>query len=68
MDSRKFEEFIVDVGFDAPPQLSTNLVHRTGFLEFAGIESPRVPALAIEIHLAEKIYAYSKHYPRRSSQ
>lgn len=63
LDTRKFEAFIVDVGFDVPATLSTEIVHGAGFLEFAGIESPRIPALAIEIHLAEKLHAYSKHYP-----
>jgi len=38
-------------------------VHGAGFLAFAGVESPRIPALAIEIHLAEKLHGYSKHFP-----
>jgi hypothetical protein len=68
LDDRKFEEFIVDVGFDAPIELWTEIVHQPGFLAFAGIESPHIPALAIEIHLAEKLHAYSKEYgPNRTN-
>ncbi len=46
-----------------PLQLSTDALHHPGFLEFAGIESPSIPTLAIEIHLAEKLHAYSKLFP-----
>jgi hypothetical protein len=68
LDNRKFEEFIVDVGFDVPIELWTDTVYQPGFLAFAGLDSPHVPALAIEIHLAEKLHAYAKDYgPNRTN-
>jgi|SRR5665811_803889 len=70
LDGRTFEKFIVDIGFDVQQQPATEPVWRPGFLEFAGLVSSEFPALAIEIHLAEKLHAYSRPYSgdRQSSR
>lgn len=61
---------MVDVGFDAPTHLDTDIVHPPGTLEFAGITPPAMSTLAIETHLAEKLHAYSRPYAegRQSSR
>jgi hypothetical protein len=61
-DGRRFEEFVVDVGFDDPGAFPPDVLERDGFLSFAGVVSPPLPTLPIEIHLAEKLHAYSRIY------
>jgi hypothetical protein len=62
LDSRQFERFIVDVGFDQPGPFRPESMHREGFLVFAGVASPPFPTLPIEVHLAEKVHAYARIY------
>lgn len=64
LNGKRFENFSVDIGFDQTAGMRTELIRRSGFLEFAGLEPIELPALAIEYHLAEKLHAYSKVYPR----
>ncbi len=63
LNGKRFESFSVDIGFDQTVGMRTELVQRSGFLEFAGLDAIELPALAIEYHLAEKLHAYSKIYP-----
>jgi hypothetical protein len=60
--ARPFEEVAVDVGFGAPP--TTDMEHLRGpdLLGFADIEPSEVPALRIELHVAEKVHAYTRQY------
>lgn len=62
LDGRRFEEFVVDVGFDQPGPFQPEPMEREGFLAFADIVSPPVPTLPIEVHLAEKVHAYARIY------
>lgn len=59
---RVFERIVVDIGFDRTPTMRTERVARSGFLQFAGVESVAFPALAMEFHLAEKLHAYCRIY------
>jgi hypothetical protein len=63
LNGKRFESFSVDIGFDQTVGMRTEMVRRSGFLEFAGLGTIELPALAIEYHLAEKLHAYSKTYP-----
>jgi Nucleotidyl transferase AbiEii toxin, Type IV TA system len=58
---RPFETFLLDVGFrDA----TTHIEYLTtpGTLEFAGIEPVTVAATPLELHVAEKLHAYTRVY------
>lgn len=59
---RQFEEVFVDVGFVDPLRWPPDLVTGSDVLGFAGIAPVRVPVLAIEQHVAEKVHAYTRRY------
>lgn len=59
---RTFDEMRVDVAFGDPLLGKPDLVKGPGLLEFAGIETPTVPALPLEQHVAEKVHAYTRTY------
>lgn len=59
---REFERVAIDVGFARAPVLEPETVVSSRLLEFAGVASVRVPALAIEQHVAEKLHAYTRTY------
>jgi len=59
---RTFEEMHVDVAFGDPLVGAPEQVTGPGLLEFAGIETPVVPALPLEQHVAEKVHAYTRTY------
>lgn len=59
---RLFERVVIDLGFAAEPVLVPDAIMTSNLLGFAGIESVRVPALAVEQHLAEKLHAYTRVY------
>ncbi len=61
---RTFEEVLIDVGFAVEPLLAPELVALPSLLAFAGVESVRVPAAALEQHVAEKLHAYTRRYAR----
>jgi Nucleotidyl transferase AbiEii toxin, Type IV TA system len=59
---RDFERVAIDVGFGKPPVVESVTLVASSLLEFAGIPTIAVPALAVEQHLAEKLHAYSRTY------
>lgn len=59
---RVFDEFLLDVGFDAPSGIELDWLRGPDLLAFAEIAPVEVPALPIEFHVAEKVHAYSRGY------
>ncbi len=59
---RLFEQLTIDIGFVTDLPTSQDTLEVPGLLEFAGIAGPRVPATPLELHLAEKLHAYTKSY------
>lgn len=57
---RLFDAFVLDVGFDPPDE--TVEVSGPNLLEFAGLRSPVVPAIPLEVQVAEKVHAYTRTY------
>ena len=58
---RPFETFLLDVGFrDAPTHIE--YLTTPGTLTFAGIEPVTVAAAPLELHVAEKLHAYTRVY------
>ncbi len=64
MAGRTFEEIRVDVAFTDPLVGRPEQVRGPGFLGFAGIAAPVIPALPLEQHVAEKVHAYTRTYGR----
>lgn len=60
--NRRFEEVIVDVGFDGIAPMVTDIVSGPELLRFAGFEPVRVPTITIQQHIAEKLHAYTHVY------
>jgi predicted nucleotidyltransferase component of viral defense system len=68
LDGRLFEDVTVDVGFDTESPFHPDTIEGSDLLQFSGIPRLAVPTLPIEIHLAEKLHAYSKNYgPSRTN-
>ncbi|OGN86634.1 MAG: hypothetical protein A2X23_00300 [Chloroflexi bacterium GWC2_73_18] len=59
---RVFEEGAVDVGFDLSPGWQPEILEGPDLLRFAEIEPVRVPALPLELQVAEKVDAYARRY------
>lgn len=59
---REFERVAVDVGFATEPVLEPDTVASSHLLDFADIAPVRIPAVAIEQHVAEKLHAYTRTY------
>jgi hypothetical protein len=59
---RDFERMAIDIGFATTPVLEPETVTSSHLLDFADVEALRVPALAIEQHVAEKLHAYTRTY------
>jgi predicted nucleotidyltransferase component of viral defense system len=59
---RVFDEFALDVGFDPPPGVELDLLRGPDILAFAEIAPVEVPAIPIEVHVAEKLHAYTRAY------
>jgi hypothetical protein len=59
---RRFEEFVVDVGFDAPVDWEPDVLVGPDLLGFADIEPVAAPALPLELQVAEKVHAYTRAY------
>lgn len=59
---RLFEEFLLDVGFDTPKDVGVETVRGPDLLAFADIAPVEVPALMLEIQVAEKLHAYTRTY------
>jgi hypothetical protein len=61
LDRRRFEQLVIDVGSgNLPTDVET--IATANLLEFAGFEPLVVPALPLEIHIAEKLHAYTRPY------
>jgi hypothetical protein len=56
------EQEAVELLLAAAPVLEPETVASSHLLDFAGREALRVPALAIEQHVAEKLHAYTRTY------
>ena len=59
---RRFEELIVDIGFDRVPVGNPERLRGPDLLSFAEIAPVEVPALPLEQHVAEKVHAYTRSY------
>lgn len=62
LDDRKFEEVAVDVGFSEKPISDSDIVRGPALLEFAGIPAIEVPAVSLNVHVAEKLHAYARQF------
>lgn len=62
LGGRLFEEFVVDVGFDIPPETGIEVLRGPDHLGFAEIAPVEAPALVLEIQVAEKLHAYTRGY------
>jgi hypothetical protein len=59
---RVFDEFVLDVGFDAPAGVEPDRLRGPDLLGFAGIDPVVVRALQLEFAVAEKVHAYTRSY------
>ncbi|HEY7936716.1 MAG TPA: nucleotidyl transferase AbiEii/AbiGii toxin family protein [Candidatus Limnocylindrales bacterium] len=62
LGGRRFEDFVVDVGFDLAPGWDAEMLKGTDLLAFAGIDAVEAPSLALELQVAEKVHAYTRAY------
>jgi hypothetical protein len=58
---REFEQVLVDVDF-VLPAARPEVVRGPDLLDFAGLPPVRVPALSTDLHVAEKVHAYTRCY------
>jgi hypothetical protein len=65
LGGRRFEDVVVDVGFDLPPGWETEMLKGTDVLAFAGIDAVQAPSIALELQVAEKVDAYTRAYGPR---
>lgn len=61
LDRRRFEQLTIDVGTGHLPPVVDSIT-TANLLEFAGFEPVVIPAIPLEIHVAEKLHAYTKQY------
>lgn len=59
---RRFESLTVDVGMNHGAGEHIQMIGTTNLLDFAGFEPVVVPALPLEVHVAEKLHAYTRSY------
>lgn len=57
---RVFDEFLLDVGFDPPVGVVLDRLRGPDLLSFADIAPVEVPALPLEVQMAEKVHASSR--------
>lgn len=62
LGARRFEDFVVDIGFDLPPGWEPEVLIGPDLLSFAGIDPVAAPSLPLEVHVAEKVHAYTRGY------
>lgn len=65
VDSRRFEIITLDIGFSDPNELPSTPVPAPDLLGFAGIPAIEVPTIPIEVHVAEKLHAYTREVADR---
>jgi hypothetical protein len=59
---RPFETFLLDVGLRADDTAGVETLRTDDLLGFAGIEPIRIPAVSLELQIAEKLHAYTQTY------
>ncbi len=59
---REFERVAIDIGFAAESVLEPEAIASSHLLDFADIAPIRIPTVAIEQHVAEKLHAYTRTY------
>jgi hypothetical protein len=59
---RRFDDFVVDIGFDMPLDWEPETLVGPDLLGFAEIEPVAAPALPLELQVAEKVHAYTRAY------
>ena len=59
---RRFDNFTVDVAFGERLADLPDLIEGSDLLAFAGIPRTRVPAIPLELQVAEKVHAYTRIY------
>ena len=64
---RMFEQVTVDVGFGSVGLDTADSITAPDLLGFAGIEPVTVPTLPLELHVAEKVHAYTRQYEAGAS-
>jgi hypothetical protein len=59
---RPFETFLLDVGLRADDTAGVETLRTDDLLGFAGIEPIGIPAIPLELQIAEKLHAYTQTY------
>jgi hypothetical protein len=59
---RPFETFLLDIGFRHESTARIEHITTPDLLAFAGIEPVTVQAIPVELHVAEKLHAYTRIY------
>lgn len=59
LDSRRFEQFPVDVAFSEATPIQAEPLFGASSLEFADVAELQLPVISLEQHVAEKLYAYT---------
>lgn len=59
---RRFESLTIDAGSNLDTPNRVQMISTTNLLEFAGFAPVIVPAIPLEIHVAEKLHAYTRQY------
>lgn len=59
---RPFETFLLDVGLRADDSAGVETLRTDDLLAFAGIEPTGIPAVPLELQIAEKLHAYTQTY------
>jgi len=62
LGGRTFEQFVVDVGFGGTLGWTPDPLPVPALLVFAGIAAVEVPTIPLELHVAEKLHAYTRGY------
>lgn len=59
---RSFESFLLDIGFRSDNAVEAETLRTDDLLAFAEIEPVEVPAVPLELQVAEKLHAYTRVY------
>jgi hypothetical protein len=62
LGGKTFEAIVLDIGFGDPFPTTPEILSSPTFLGFAGLPPLTVPALPIELHVAQKLHAYTRTY------
>lgn len=64
LDSRRFEQFPVDVAFSEATPIQAEPLFGANTLEFADVAALQLPVVSLEQHVAEKLHAYTGAFGR----